>query len=370
ARVALSMQRDALLQQLMSGDPFSITYRQKADGAPVYYNLRAVDANARDGHHIVVGISNVDEQMRQAMGAGMAHALSREFLSIAHALSSDFESIYHINVETGSYTEFVAESAYGTLEIELSGEHFFEECRRNLQKVVFPEDQDRVRCALRRETLLKELEGGRPYSLVYRLVVDGEPVYYRMKAVRFGAGSAYIVIGVANVDAQMKREQELSEAREKANRDALTGVKSKHAYVEAEAAIDEGIARGTAVPFAVAVCDVNGLKQVNDAHGHKAGDQLIRDASAIICNVFSHSPVFRTGGDEFVAILRGKDYGRRAELMEEMAASNRESALQGGPIVASGLADFLPGRDGRLAQVFDRADQAMYANKERLKASV
>jgi len=40
---------------------------------------------------------------------------------------------------------------------------------------------------------------------------------------------------------------------------------------------------GEAAPFAVAVCDVNGLKTVNDTLGHQAGDQLIRDASRLIC---------------------------------------------------------------------------------------
>lgn len=42
--------------------------------------------------------------------------------------------------------------------------------------------------------------------------------------------------------------------------------------------------------------------------GHQAGDEYIIGACRIICNKFKHSPVFRIGGDEFVAISEGEDY--------------------------------------------------------------
>ena len=49
------------------------------------------------------------------------------------------------------------------------------------------------------------------------------------------------------------------------------------------------MSRGESETLAVAVCDLNGLKTVNDTQGHKAGDQYIREASAAICNTFKHS---------------------------------------------------------------------------------
>ena len=90
-------------------------------------------------------------------------------------------------------------------------------------------------------------------------------------------------------------------------RDALTGVKSKHAYMETEAELNLKIASGDqSLTFGVAVCDVNGLKQVNDTLGHKAGDRFIQDASRMICDIFKHSPIYRIGGDEFVIVMTGK----------------------------------------------------------------
>ena len=81
----------------------------------------------------------------------------------------------------------------------------------------------------------------------------------------------------------------------------------KHAYVDAVAELNTKIDGAAADPFAVAVCDVNGLKAINDTLGHQAGDKLIREASMLICNTFKHSPVYRVGGDEFVVILIGQD---------------------------------------------------------------
>ena len=118
----------------------------------------------------------------------------------------------------------------------------------------------------------------------------------------------HFVIGLSNVDEQIRREQEHRRAMHMASRDPLTGVKNKLAYAEAEAKINTEITDGICDPFAIAICDINGLKEINDSLGHTAGDQYIRDACGIICRIFSHSPVFRIGGDEFCVILRGGDY--------------------------------------------------------------
>ncbi len=152
-----------------------------------------------------------------------------------------------------------------------------------------------------------------------------------------------------------------------ANRDALTGVKSKHAYDEAVFAINSLIGAGENVPFAVAVCDVNGLKQVNDTKGHQAGDKLILDATRIICETFKHSPVFRIGGDEFVAILKGSDYENRNQLISNMAESNKVRADNGEVTVACGSSDWNADARESYEDVFARADEEMYRNKDKLK---
>jgi diguanylate cyclase (GGDEF)-like protein len=50
--------------------------------------------------------------------------------------------------------------------------------------------------------------------------------------------------------------------------------------------------------------DLNGLKRMNDDNGHSAGDKLIKDAAAILKEVFPQDEIYRAGGDEFMILLR------------------------------------------------------------------
>lgn len=161
-------------------------------------------------------------------------------------------------------------------------------------------------------------------------------------------------------------ERELGVVRQVAYKDALTGVKSKFAYTEDEAAIDGSIREGSVGNLAVVVCDVNGLKHVNDTYGHAEGDEYIRSACRLICEQYAHSPVYRIGGDEFVVLVRGGDFGRRAEILDELNRRVEENIAKGKVVVAAGMADYEP-TDEQLYATFHRADQRMYARKAELK---
>ena len=164
-----------------------------------------------------------------------------------------------------------------------------------------------------------------------------------------------------------RSEAELGEVRTVAFNDPLTGVKSKHAYVDYEQQLNMRIQRGEIEQFAIVVCDVNGLKYINDTFGHAAGDQYLCDAAKVICDIFKHSPVYRIGGDEFVAILSDHDYCCREELQTCLQKSSEGVRLGEGVIIASGISVFNPEGDHSVAAVFERADSLMYENKHRLK---
>lgn len=150
-------------------------------------------------------------------------------------------------------------------------------------------------------------------------------------------------------------------------RDPLTGVKSKQAYVEYENMMNRMIQDNLIQKFAVAVFDINGLKITNDTLGHNAGDTLIKNASKIICDKFAHSPVFRIGGDEFVAVLKDRDYDAHEKLMEEFVREMEDSNRKGGVVVAGGVSEYRQGSDFVIQDVFKRADASMYKEKEKLK---
>ncbi len=170
------------------------------------------------------------------------------------------------------------------------------------------------------------------------------------------------------VKREAEHEKELNEARAAAYTDPLTGVKSKAAYAERERYFEESVADGDAENFAVVVCDINGLKQVNDSMGHKAGDKLIKDACRMICELFKHSPVFRVGGDEFVVILTGQDFERRLEIMEDMNRRVEYNKRNYQVVIAVGMSEYVPDADKNYHEVFERADALMYVRKNELKS--
>jgi diguanylate cyclase (GGDEF)-like protein len=114
-----------------------------------------------------------------------------------------------------------------------------------------------------------------------------------------GEGRPTKVIYVTqNIDQEKKKEEELIY---RSNVDELTGLYNRRAY---EDDIEE---RGDAIReknFVFVSLDVNGLKPVNDTLGHAAGDELLTGAADCMKRCFgSYGKIYRTGGDEFAAII-------------------------------------------------------------------
>ena len=176
------------------------------------------------------------------------------------------------------------------------------------------------------------------------------------------------VLALQRTEERAKQQEEtITSTKALAYTDPLTGAKNKHAYVEIEVQADTDIREGRMGRFALAVFDLNDLKAINDTKGHEAGDQYLKKSYQMICAHFPGAPIYRYGGDEFVADLRGDAFDRR---YESIAAFNEEvdkNLGTGEPVVATGLADFRLGEDNTLRAVFDRADEAMYIRKRKLK---
>ena len=166
---------------------------------------------------------------------------------------------------------------------------------------------------------------------------------------------------------EKKAAKERDEAKTIALTDPLTGVKSRHAYLLKQKEVNASIDNGSAEAFAIVVCDVNGLKVINDTLGHKAGDEYILNASRMICDIFQHSPVYRTGGDEFAVILYGRDYLSRKELIQVLHDRSVEHISTREVVISGGLSDYRPGTDTSFHDVFERADVLMYEEKKLLK---
>ena len=155
-------------------------------------------------------------------------------------------------------------------------------------------------------------------------------------------------------------------------RDPLTHVKNKTAYDAKKEELSTDVA-GKRAAFAVVMLDLNDLKKINDTYGHENGNRYIVASCSILCHVYDHSPVYRIGGDEFVAILQGQDYENRDALFETLRERFEEAQndTQREPwercSAAAGMATYDAAKDAGVQQVFRRADERMYQNKKRMK---
>lgn len=360
--------KENLLRTLDGQNAFVLIYRLMIDGKPQYVSMK-VNRMKEDMRHIVIGVKNIDASMKERQAANRIKQEQATYTRV-NALSAEFIAIYSIDPETCQYEQYSSNLMYDGLGIRTSGENFFEESRMNAQKVIYHEDLEKFNAMFTRANVLREIHEKGIFSIRYRIVIERRPIHVRLKAAMIEeGGEKRLIVGIINITEQVKQDQEyeyhISVARTLANRDELTGVKNKHAYVELEMELNRQIEGREPVEFAVIMFDVNELKNVNDTKGHQAGDEYLKRACSIICETFKHSPVFRIGGDEFAVISRGSDYAEAENLIAQIESNNHRNRTSGEVVIACGMARY--SGESNVAQVFERADRLMYENKRRMK---
>ena len=294
------------------------------------------------------------------------------FFGIAQALCRDFESVYYVNIRSGKYKQYISQGKFKEFRLQNKGADFFKESIENIPKCVYVADRKRLLDFMSDENLKPALTARKTLSIRYRLEVNGKPLFYRLTATpSVTEDKTHYVFGIQNIEENVKIEKEFSErirlATQMAHTDALTGIKNRLAYEGAEEHLNEEIHSGTISPFSVAIFDVNNLKKTNDKYGHEAGDEIICNAAKLICKSFTHSPVYRIGGDEFAVILLGADYFDREKIFSKFKKAVLRNRKEGKVVVAGAYADFIFASDKCVADVFGRADEKMYENKKKLK---
>lgn len=152
---------------------------------------------------------------------------------------------------------------------------------------------------------------------------------------------------------------------ELATRDALTGLFNRHGLQEAVGTVESMAARMHQPLFAVFV-DITGLKQVNDRHGHAAGDLVItRAAKALKEHCRASDVLCRWGGDEFVAVGVG-EAPDAAHFAKRVEAEIDTTGLEGiwEPSIWAGVAESSGGQV-TVDELIHLADEEMYRARER-----
>ena len=174
--------------------------------------------------------------------------------------------------------------------------------------------------------------------------------------------------------AEKLAKAEKARAKLMADRDPLTGLANRRAFLRALGRRAGAIAR-TGGRFALAVIDLDGFKPVNDTFGHATGDALLQQIGGRLSGAAGRAVlVARTGGDEFALLLpraRSAEAARAtgaricAALQEPFEVEGREFRISG----CCGLAMLQPG-DCNVAEALIRADTALYRAKQGGRAGV
>lgn len=162
----------------------------------------------------------------------------------------------------------------------------------------------------------------------------------------------------------------LDEARRSAEADALTGLANRRGYERRLAQAVEA-ARDDRSPLALAICDIDHFKRINDVHGHAMGDRILRFVAGILRGAEdADTTVARYGGEEFVILFEHVPIEQAERtvdaLRKDLGARRLVSRETGQPVgevtFSAGIAPL--GADCSADEMFKRADAALYAAKQ------
>jgi diguanylate cyclase (GGDEF)-like protein len=145
--------------------------------------------------------------------------------------------------------------------------------------------------------------------------------------------------------------------------DVMTGLYNRRAYHDH---LDRLRDRTSLNDIVIIVFDVNGLKFVNDNFGHAAGDELINGAAETILKAFSpHGKCYRTGGDEFCAILDKPIENLKMTLRKfDYEVASWEGELVKNLSISYGVIRAADYEDAAIDDLIYRADEKMYKKKK------
>ncbi len=199
-------------------------------------------------------------------------------------------------------------------------------------------------------------------------LLNGEPVEQERPLVigdKIGLGSTLLRMSRAT-EPEAKYAHQMYQV---ALRDGLTGAYNRR-YLDERLLSEMAFAKRHLVPLTLLLLDLDHFKEVNDTHGHPAGDAVLKDFSALLDEqVRTEDMVARYGGEEFAVVCRKTDEGSAAVVAERLrrAVERADFVYEGKVIpvtVSIGLATSLDVNVDSPDSLLRQADQALYRAKQ------
>jgi len=136
------------------------------------------------------------------------------YANLARALAKDYFKLYYINLKTDEYTEYDSASGSESMTIENHGENFFEQAKIEIPQRIHKDDMALFDKFFSKENIIKEIDSQGTFTLTYRILTNDGSFYANLKAMRMQQNGNYIIIGVSNIDSQMKQKELLEKAQQ------------------------------------------------------------------------------------------------------------------------------------------------------------
>jgi two-component system, cell cycle response regulator len=170
---------------------------------------------------------------------------------------------------------------------------------------------------------------------------------------------------LARVRLQLRRKRDYEHILQQSLVDPLTGAFNRR-YFDAHAPRLAARCRAARRPVAVLMIDVDNLNQINDAHGHAAGNHALREVVNRLTSALRPSDlVARMGGDEFAVVMPETDLDAAVQIAERLRSHIGDAPIEGVAVTVSiGAAASRPdGEEEELDATLQRADAALYEAK-------
>ena len=199
------MSKEKLMKEMKNGTMRKIVYRLMIDGRPVYHSLRLIRQVSGEDEYFILGVSNVDNEVRIEQESAKLEKERRIYNQIARSLASYYDTIYYVDSVDDQYIEISASTEYDELNIPKTGDDFFSESRKNIKKFILPEDRERVLKAMQKQHIFKTLENKKLFKTDYRLLIGGDYKYTRM-SIMWAEDKRHLIIGVEDIDERYKAD--------------------------------------------------------------------------------------------------------------------------------------------------------------------
>ena len=150
---------------------------------------------------------------------------------IAQTLARDYTDMFQVNTDTEEFIEYCRSEGSRTLSEARRGWHFFSDCVGEMAEDIYTDDREAFRKAMTRKTLMKALGLKDTFIMTYRQKGEKGPVYVSMKVSRMEDDETFIIVGITNVDAEMRDAVAKSEVLAEALAAAEEANKAKSSFL-------------------------------------------------------------------------------------------------------------------------------------------